>query len=172
MNNDNTEVILHDVKKKTKSPEEGMNIQEEFAIKGNKGLTIKYYHKGNDNNEKIVIFEKDGNYVVKTTQDNKMDEKILSKKELLDLLSKDKRLNFAIDIVNKNLPGKSQSRSPFTNGERRASTNRSNRQKNGSKRGSNRSRKYSRGGSRNSRGSRNRKYNAKRSGSKKYKFSY
>jgi len=138
-----SDVVLHDVKRKTKSPEEGTAIHEEFAIKGDKGLTIKYYRKDNNHNEKVVIFAKDGNYVVRTTKDGQTDEKVLSKDQLLDLLSKDERLNFAVDIVNKDI-GTQQSRSPFANqmrGQKRGSLHGQKRgslhgQKRGSLRGS------------------------------------
>lgn len=149
MNKD--DVIIHDVKYKTKSPEEGLIIHEEFAIKGDKGLTIKYYYKDSEHSEKIIIYSKDGEYVVKTTMDNKTEEKTLSEDELIKLLSADKKLNFALNFVKKTKSKKSKtarakSRKGSKGGSRKRSRKGSRkRSRKGSRKGS---RKRSRKGSR------------------------
>lgn len=96
---DSSNLVIHDLKQKKVSPEFGTIIHEEYAIKGTKGLTIKYFHKDNKYIDKIIIFSKNGEYVMRTTEGDKSNETILSKDELLKLLAKDRRIKFALDIV-------------------------------------------------------------------------
>ena len=56
--------FLHDVK--NKSVVDGKRVtHEEFVIHGSKGLTIKFFHKDDKGTEKVVIYEKDGKYMLK-----------------------------------------------------------------------------------------------------------
>jgi hypothetical protein len=142
-------IVLHEVKRKTRSPETGLSIHEEFAIKGDKGLTIKYYRKDNNHNEKIVIFSSpNGKYTVRTTENGKTEEKTMSKDELLNFVSNDDRLSFATNIVKNYNPKPNQGRE-----QKRQS-------RNGSRRGSRYSRYGSKGGYR--------KYSRSKFGSRKY----
>jgi hypothetical protein len=68
---------------------------EESVIHGPRGLTIKYYSKKDDDVEKIVIYSKDGSFVMKSDGG----EKTLSKDELIKELESNKKLKFALAYV-------------------------------------------------------------------------
>jgi topoisomerase IA-like protein len=68
---------------------------EESVIHGPRGLTIKYYYKKDDDVEKIVIYSKDGSFIMKTDKG----EKTLSKDELIKELDSNKKLKFALAYV-------------------------------------------------------------------------
>ena len=136
--------FLHD--KRNVSISNGQKIvHEEYVIDSPKGLTIKFYHKEGDNFHKVTIKAlDDGNYkFISSRNDEDRREEVLSKKDLLNELSKSKMLKFAVDYLDKQQGGADRYRS---NGYQSRGSNR-----NGS-RGSNRN--QSRGSNRNgSRGS-------------------
>jgi len=68
---------------------------EESVVHGPRGLTIKYYSKKDDDVEKIVIYSKDGSFVMKSNGG----EKTLSKDELIKELDSNKKLKFALAYV-------------------------------------------------------------------------
>jgi hypothetical protein len=74
---------------------------EEFMIHGDKGFTAKYYHKDAKQEVRIVVSKKDDKYVLKTKMGDKVDEKTLSKADLLKELSKHKELKFVVDYLSK-----------------------------------------------------------------------
>uniref|UniRef100_A0A6C0EC76 Uncharacterized protein n=1 Tax=viral metagenome TaxID=1070528 RepID=A0A6C0EC76_9ZZZZ len=122
---------LHDFKHTTIKDGKKV-VHEEYVINGTKGLRIKYYHKENDNIEKIVVGTKgDGNYFLKTTKnkDTKTEEN-LSKDDLLKVLKKDKSLDFALDYIKKEMKGGSRKTSRKTKKSSKKSS------KKGSKKGS------------------------------------
>jgi len=67
----------------------------ETVIHGPRGLTIKYYSKKDDDVEKIVIYSKDGSFIMKTDKG----EKTLSKDDLIKELDSNKKLKFALAYV-------------------------------------------------------------------------
>src|SRR5277367_162307 len=74
-------------------------VNEERIIMGTKGLSIKYFHKEGDSVDKVVIYEKDGKYYLKSgSKDDQKDEEI-SRDDLIKFLEKDKRMKFAADFV-------------------------------------------------------------------------
>jgi hypothetical protein len=77
------------------------SAHEEFLIHGEKGMTIKFFHKDDKKVEKIVITKKpEGGYLMKTIADGKQTEKTIDNKEdLVKELKKNKDLEFAIDYV-------------------------------------------------------------------------
>ena len=91
-------IFLHDLKHRSIENDKKFT-HEEFVIHGSKGLTIKYFHKDDKTSEKIVINERDGVYMMKSTVGEKHEEKELSKDELVDLLTKNKSLKFALGYV-------------------------------------------------------------------------
>ena len=68
---------------------------EESVVHGPRGLSIKYYSKKDDKVEKIVIYSKDGQFVMKSNDK----EKTLSKDELIKELDSNKKINFALAYV-------------------------------------------------------------------------
>ena len=58
-------------------------VDEEYVIRGDKGLKIKFYKVRGNNIEKIVITGKDGDYKIKKTIDTKVTEGTLDKKGLV-----------------------------------------------------------------------------------------
>ena len=77
---------LHDIKNNTIM--DGKQI-----IHGDKRLLIKYYHKENDNKEKIIIVnKKEDEYIMKVTENDKVEE-------ILKELKKNKKLKFVLDYV-------------------------------------------------------------------------
>lgn len=72
---------------------------EEVIIDGPKGVTIKYFSKDGNSEEKITINEKNGKFILKIKNGDKVDEKSLSKDEFIDELKKNKKLKFAADFV-------------------------------------------------------------------------
>lgn len=69
-------------------------VDEEFIICGDKGMKIKYYKVRGNNKEKVVITGKDGNYVMKKTVNDNVEESNIDKKGLTAAL-KLKDLSFA-----------------------------------------------------------------------------
>ena len=69
-------------------------VDEEYIICGDKGMKIKYFKVRGNNKEKIVITGKDGNYVMKKTVNDEVEETTLDKKGLATAL-KLKDLAFA-----------------------------------------------------------------------------
>ena len=69
---------------------------EEIVIDGPRGLSIKYFYKSGDKVEKIVIFEKNGEFTMKSADG----EKTMNKAELLDELKSNKKLKFADEYTN------------------------------------------------------------------------
>jgi hypothetical protein len=121
-------------------------VHEEFAIHGEKGLTIKFYHKENDKIMKVVIVKKAEGFSVKMTMDGKTEESTLSKDELIKELKKHKQLKFALDFIEKAKMSRASSRKGSRKGSKRGSRKMS---RKGSRKGSKRgSRKMSRKGSR------------------------
>ena len=131
-------------------------VHEEFAIHGEKGLTIKFYHKENDKIMKVVIVKKSEGFSVKMTMDGKTEESTLTKADLLKELKKHKQLKFAVDFIES---AKGLARSGSRKGSKKGS-------KKGSRKGS---RKMSRKGSKKSSKKSSRKGSRKmsRKGSKK-----
>ena len=85
--------VLHDYR--NLSIKKGKKIlDEEYVIKGEKGLKIKYFHKDDKESEKIVITGKDGNYKMKSVINGETTERELDEKELEKEL-KGSKLKFA-----------------------------------------------------------------------------
>jgi len=76
-------------------------VHEESVIHGDKGLTIKLYHKEGENATKVIVVKKGDGYLMKVMADGKTDEKTLSKDDLIKELKKDKQLKFAVEYVEK-----------------------------------------------------------------------
>ena len=70
-------------------------IHEEYIIDGAKGIFIKYYHKENDIIEKIIIKGDNDKFNVKMLLGDKKEEKVIDKKELIQLIKSTKLLVFA-----------------------------------------------------------------------------
>jgi hypothetical protein len=71
--------VLHDVK--NFSIKKGKKVKsDEYVIKGEKGLTIKYFLQDDNNKEKIIIKGKDGVYKMKSTINGETVEKDLDEK--------------------------------------------------------------------------------------------
>jgi hypothetical protein len=85
--------VLHDYR--NLSIKKGKKIlDEEYVIKGEKGLKIKYFHKDDKESEKIVITGKDGNYKMKSVINGETTERDLDEKDLEKEL-KTSKLKFA-----------------------------------------------------------------------------
>jgi hypothetical protein len=145
--------FLHDIKNKTVINGKRL-IHEEFVIHGNKGLTIKFFHKDDKSMEKIVIFQKNDKYFMKSTIDDKKEEKELSKDELIKELTKNKSLKFALEYVSKQKGGDCSSSNNLYGGKR---------SRKGSKKSSRKGSKKLTGGKRSRKGSKK----SSRKGSKK-----
>lgn len=78
---------------------------EEQVIHGSKGLTIKFYHKKDNKVEKISIRSEGDEYKMTHQDGDKKEEKTLSKKEMIDVVSKNKDLAFAKEYVSKHMKG-------------------------------------------------------------------
>ena len=76
---------------------------EEIVLDGPRGISIKYYSKSGSEVEKIVIYGKDDEYKMKTSDG----EKVLTKSELVAELKSNKKLKFAADFA-KTLKGGSR----------------------------------------------------------------
>ena len=74
-------------------------IHEEQVIHGDKGLTIKFYHKEKGQIMKVLVVHRGGEYIMKTTTDGKTDEKKLTKADLIKELKANKNLKFALEYV-------------------------------------------------------------------------
>jgi hypothetical protein len=69
---------------------------EEILAHGTKGLSVKYYHKLGDKQERIAYFQKDENtYIVR--KDDKREE--ISKDKAIKEILSNKKLEFARDYV-------------------------------------------------------------------------
>jgi len=85
--------VLHDVAIST--IKKGKKVKsDEYVIKGEKGLTIKYFFQDDKNKEKIIIKGKDGVYKMKTNIDGEVTEKELDEEGLKKEL-KGSKLKFA-----------------------------------------------------------------------------
>lgn len=132
MNKQKTQVkILHSQVSKHVEGDK-REVHEEFMIHGDKGFTAKYYHKDSKQEVRIVVNKKDDKYVLKTKMGDKVDEKILTKADLLKELSKHKELKFVVDYLSK-AKDLSRSKVGSKKGSKRGSKRGS---KKGSKRGS------------------------------------
>jgi hypothetical protein len=131
--------FLHEVNEKQVKDGKVM-VHEELIIHGDKGVTMKFYHKENDKIMKVVIVKKPEGYLLKTVMDGKADESTMSKSDLLKEVKKHKQLKFILDYLES---AKDLAR-PVKRGSRKAGS-----RKSGSKKGSKRSgmRKMSRKGS-------------------------
>ncbi len=117
------------------------SAHEEFLIHGDKGMTIKFFHKDDKKVEKIVIVKKpEGGYLMKTMADGKTSEKTIANKEdLVKELKKNKDLEFAVEYV-KSSKDLSRSKASSKKGSKKSSKKGS---KKSSKKGSKKSsRKY------------------------------
>ena len=87
------------------------NVHEEYFVKGDRGVMIKYYHKDKDGIEKILIVGRDDKFILKTMNGDNTDEKTITKDELVKEVSKNKKLAFAKELINEvQLGGKKRSR--------------------------------------------------------------
>lgn len=91
--------FLHELEKK--SVKDGkVVVHEEKIYQGDKGITIKYYHKEGDAKEKIRISGSGESYKMSVTDKNgKVSESELNKKEMLKELSSNKKLEFAKEFA-------------------------------------------------------------------------
>lgn len=69
-------------------------VDEEYIIKGDKGLKIKYYNVRGDKKEKIVITGKEAPYRIKTTVNGVLTDEPLTEKDFKKQLATTK-LKFA-----------------------------------------------------------------------------
>lgn len=76
-----------------------INTYEELIKEGPKGLVIKLYNKVGDKVEKLVLAGKGDSYTLKSNLNGTKEEKTLTKREMLDELSKNKKLKFASDFL-------------------------------------------------------------------------
>ena len=76
-------------------------IHEESVVHGDKGLTIRFYHKEKGHKMKVLVVGKGtGEYVMKRSEDDKAPvETKLSKSDLVKELKADKNLKFALEYV-------------------------------------------------------------------------
>ncbi len=97
---ENTVKFLHE-SIQTKVSNGKRSAHEEFLIHGDRGMTIKFFHKDDKKVEKIVIVKKpEGGYLMKVTVDGKQTERTIANKEdLVKELKKNKDLEFAVDYV-------------------------------------------------------------------------
>ena len=87
--------VLHKVV--TNSINKGKKVNtDESIVKGEKGLTIRYFYHDDTNKEKIIIKGKDGAYKMKTNINGEISEKDLDEKGLEKEL-KNTKLKFAKD---------------------------------------------------------------------------
>lgn len=105
---------------------------EEFIIHGAKGFTAKYYHKDNKQEIRVVVAKKDDKYILKTKMGDKVDEKTLSKADLIKELSKHKELKFVVDYLSK---AKDLSRASSKKGSKKRGSKKAGSKKSGSKKG-------------------------------------
>lgn len=89
---------LHSEKKETIKAGEKV-VSEETIIDGEKGVTIKYFHKSNSSTLKIVMTRHGDKYNMKTISDGKVEEKELTKDEFMKELKSNKNLKFASDFA-------------------------------------------------------------------------
>lgn len=117
-------------------------VHEEFIAHGEKGLTIKFFHKEGKEVMKVVIVKKPEGFMMKTTMGGKTSEAMLSKADLVKELKKHKQLKFAVDFVEsaKNLarPKRSSRKAGSKKGSRKVSRPKRSSKK-GSRKGSKRS---------------------------------
>ena len=127
--------ILHDYRLLSIKNENKVT-DEEYVIQGEKGLKIKYYHKDDKVNEKIVVTGKDGQYKMKTTIDKNTTEKDLDDKGLKAELKG--KLKFAKDLItlkggSNDLEGGVRRRSSKKSGSKKSGSKKSGSKKSGSK---------------------------------------
>lgn len=90
--------FLHEVNEKQVKDGKVM-VHEELIIHGDKGVTMKFYHKENDKIMKVVIVKKPEGYLLKTVMDGKAGESTMSKADLLKEVKKHKQLKFIQDYL-------------------------------------------------------------------------
>lgn len=101
--------FLHDIKQV--HIENGhKTVLEEHAIKGSKGVLIKYYSKDGDKKEKYVIVIRDGNIILKQQHGEEKSETTMTKEELTAFLKKTKALKFAVDLLKQMTGGRRRRR--------------------------------------------------------------
>ncbi len=130
--------FLHEVNEKQVKDGKVM-VHEELIIHGEKGVTMKFYHKESDKIMKVVIVKKPDGYLMKTVMDGKAAESTISKADLVKELKKHKQLKFILDYIES---AKDLAR-PVKRGSRKAGSRKGS--KKGSKRGG--ARKMSKKGS-------------------------
>ena len=86
------------VKKEGKS-----HVHRESIIDGTKGLSFKFVSKVGDTSfTKVQVRElSDDDYEVETKIDEKLDKKNMTKKQVLDMVTKNKNLGFALNYIKK-----------------------------------------------------------------------
>lgn len=72
---------------------------EELIIEGPNGIVIKYFSKDDKGDEKIKIVGKDDKFKMTVKEGDKVEEKELTKDELMNELKKNKKLKFAVDFT-------------------------------------------------------------------------
>ena len=70
-------------------------IHEEMIIDGPKGLTFKLYIKNGEKETKISGIKKNGDFIVNVKKGDKKETVTLDRKEFLEMLKKEKELDFA-----------------------------------------------------------------------------
>ena len=159
--------------KTNKSIKDGKKIiHEESIVSGDKGLIIKYFHKEDENVEKITIRQENGKFKIVRMSDGKSEEEILAKNDLIDRLTKIKYLKFALDYLKEMKGGqgrqrRSSKKSRDSSGSRKRKSKRQSRSRKSS--GSSGSRKSKRKSS--GRSSRSRRTSGKSSRERKTKRS-
>lgn len=74
-------------------------IHEEELMDGDKGLTIKYFHKEDDNAVKIVIRQTGDEYKIMVTRGDQKEEQTVSKEDVVKYIKKDKNLSWAANYL-------------------------------------------------------------------------
>jgi len=70
-------------------------VHEEAVKIDNRGVIVKYYHKDDKKKEKIVIYQKEGKYVIEMTSGDKKDSREVEQEKIEDEVKKIKPLEFA-----------------------------------------------------------------------------
>ena len=84
-----------------------VSVFEEYIVKGDKGLTFKLYIKTDKSKTKLVgRMNDDGSFSIKMMDGDKVDEKTMSKDEVLKMAAKDKNLKFVHDYLKSMKGGK------------------------------------------------------------------
>lgn len=82
-------------------------IREEYIIKGDKGLTIKFFLKEGDKSQKIIIKDNADKFDLMESTDGKQEEKkTITKEELIKFVKGNKELKFVQEFLNEMKGGK------------------------------------------------------------------